>query len=248
MKTFALIALILAWTFSLAGAEPRHVHVFVALCDNDSQGIAPVPKAIGDGSKPDANLYWGCSDGLASYFKRSKKWKLVKTQKDVDHNVMVQMDFKHASADLTLTAKAYRGTSIRACFEHFEAALAEGDDNLVAFIGHNALMDFVADKPGVGSKKKPAAIVLCCKSQDYFEDRIRALGGEPILLTDQLMYPGSFLLHDALEAWRQGKSLADIRSAAGRAYARNQKISVRAATGVFSKITPPTSDSTKKQK
>ena len=50
------------------------------------------------------------------------------------------------------------------------------------------------------------------------------------------MYPGSFLLHDAIEAWRQGEGLGPIRAAAGRAYARNQKISVKAATGVFSDL------------
>lgn len=247
MKSCVLLLGLLSCSAFSALAEPRHIQVFVALCDNDSQGIAPVPAAIGDGSKPAANLYWGCSDGLASYFKRSKKWKLLKTEKDVDHNVMVQLEFKHVSADLTLTARAYRGTSIRACFEHYEAALAKGEADLVAYLGHNALMDFVPGKPGAGSRKKPAAIVLCCKSQSYFEDRIRTLGGEPILLTDQLMYPGSFLLHDAVEAWRQGKSLAEIRAAAGRAYARNQKISVRAATGVFSKIPTPATASEKKK-
>ena len=55
-------------------------------------------------------------------------------------------------------------------------------------------------------------------------------------MTDQFMYPGSFLLHDALEVWRRGGSVVEIRGAAGRAYARNQKISVRAATGVFTDL------------
>ncbi len=50
------------------------------------------------------------------------------------------------------------------------------------------------------------------------------------------MYPGAFILQDALQVWIGGGS-AVIRAAAGRAYARNQKISVKAATGVFAPIT-----------
>jgi hypothetical protein len=60
----------------------------------------------------------------------------------------------------------------------------------------------------------------------------------PLLLTTQLMYPGSFLLHDSIEVWRKGGSRADHRAAAGRAYAKNQKIGVKAATGVFAKLEP----------
>ena len=90
--------------------------------------------------------------------------------------------------------------------------------------------------PAQPSDKKPAAVVLACKSSEYFAKRLTTLGARPILLTDQFMYPGSFILHDGIEAWRRGKSHAEIRAAAGRAYARNQKISVRAATGVFTKL------------
>jgi len=218
------------------GPGPRTIKVFVALCDNEAQGIVPVPARIGNGDQPEANLYWGCSDGLASYFKRSSRWQLTKTESKVSDEILVRLHFKHRDADLLLTALAYRGTAIKACVRDFEAALASGKDALVAYLGHNGLMDFALDPPAKGSDQKPAAVVLCCKSEAYFRERITALGGQPILLTDQFMYPGSFLLHDAVEAWRQGKSRGEVRTAAGRAYARNQKISVKAATGVFSKL------------
>jgi hypothetical protein len=39
-----------------AAAAPLRVHVTVALCDNASQGIVPVPVAIGDGNDPRTNL------------------------------------------------------------------------------------------------------------------------------------------------------------------------------------------------
>jgi hypothetical protein len=49
-------------------AETKIIHVFVALCDNDSQGIVPVPKKIGNGNDPDNNLYWGCGYGVRTFF------------------------------------------------------------------------------------------------------------------------------------------------------------------------------------
>jgi hypothetical protein len=53
MSRAILLALIL---FQAASAAPKKVAVFVALCDNATQGILPVPAKIGDGDKPDANL------------------------------------------------------------------------------------------------------------------------------------------------------------------------------------------------
>jgi hypothetical protein len=52
-----------------------HVHATVAPCDNASQGIVPVPAAIGDGNDPRTNLYWGASYGLKTWLKR-EHWKV----------------------------------------------------------------------------------------------------------------------------------------------------------------------------
>jgi hypothetical protein len=60
-----------------------------------------------------------------------------------------------------------------------------------------------------------------------------------VLLTTQLMYPGSFLLRDTLPIWAKGKSLAEIRQKAAEAYAKNQKISPKAASGVFANLIEP---------
>jgi len=106
----------------------------------------------------------------------------------------------------------------------------------VAYIGHNGLMDFAIEWP----KKEPdknvskPAIVLCCISSRYFGPPLKGVGASPLLLTTQLMYPGAFVLHDALEAWVGGGGSMALREAAARAYAKNQHISVKAAAGVFS--------------
>lgn len=50
------------------------------------------------------------------------------------------------------------------------------------------------------------------------------------------MYPGSFILASVVESWPAGGDVDSFRTVAGRAYAKNQKISVKAATGVFSDL------------
>ena len=97
-------------------------------------------------------------------------------------------------------------------------------------------MDFTLPEPEAGKPGKTDAIVHCCISERYFRRCLEKIGCRPVLLTQQLMYPGSFLLHDALRVWLRTGSPYAIRVAAGRAYARNQRISVRAGTDVFAVI------------
>lgn len=225
---------VLWFATQLAFAAPKQVRVFVALCDNKTQGIMPVGAKIGNGDDPDANLYWGCSDGFGTFFRKSTRWKVKTSEKDVSREVLRRMVATHAKGDVEITADAYRGSEIRKCVLDFENAAASGKYDLVAYIGHNGLMDFKVDPPAKVEGNGTAVIVLCCMSDSYFSKRLGALGCKPVLMTSQFMYPGSFLLDAALESWRSGGSKADIRAAAGRAYAKNQKISVKAATGVFS--------------
>lgn len=230
------------------------IHVFVALCDNASQGIIPVPAKIGDGDKPDANLYWGCSEGVRSWFSASKKWKRLPAVESPKPEILERVLFKHRERDVYLIADAWRGREIKPCMQTFVNAAgglagedvksgdvmlkAGGNASLVAYIGHNGLMEFGVEWPAAkaaASEKVTAksAVVLACVSERYFADKLKSVGAHPLLTTRQLMYPGAFALHDALEARFAGKDAAAIREAAARAYARNQGISVKAALGVF---------------
>ena len=73
------IALMLAAAASLLprSTPPSRmvIHVIVALCDNDYQGIVPVPKRIGNGDDPANNLYWGAAYGVRSFFRNAKEWE-----------------------------------------------------------------------------------------------------------------------------------------------------------------------------
>jgi hypothetical protein len=214
----------------------KTIRVFVALADN-RQGIAPVPAKIGNGDDPENNLYWGCDDGLKTYFSRpASQWKRVSIQKRPAFNVLERLMFQHKTQNYTLIADAYAGLKIREAIVDYCYTTSGPKDKaaLTAYIGHNGLMNFSA--PNLYSPMAPAhipTIALACKSDAYFTKLLNNLGADPLLMTTQLMYPGAFILHDALESWFAGKDKEQVRLAAARAYAKNQHISVKSASGIF---------------
>ncbi len=239
---------------TLPAAWPRVIHLFVALCDNASQGIVPVPAAVGDGDRPEANLYWGCADGAKTVFGRSKTWKLVEVAPVPGGVILDRRIYRHATLPgVWLVADAWRGREIKQAVQAFlKAAAGKPADSamlglkdgtqlpinagaaLVAYIGHDGLMDFeLPPEPATATPTTKPAIVLCCKSRDFFGARLKKGGAVPLLCTTQLMYPGAFILRDSLDAWLAGKGPAEIRAAAARAYATNQKITEKAAGGIF---------------
>ncbi len=237
MKMWVTVFCACAFAFGSAQAETKHVHVFVALADNEHQGIAKVPAKIGNGDDATTNLYWGTTDGFKSVFGRSKAWKLEKTEENPTAEVLERRSYRHVAKDCVLVAEAWRGKDIHQCLEAFFANLRDRKSDLTAFIGHNGLMDEAVNVSAVdASAKSTDAIILCCMSASYFRPHLEALKVRPVLTTEQLMYPGSFLLRDALEVWLRNGPRSEIRMAAAKAYASNQNISVKAAAGVFTKL------------
>lgn len=238
-KSLCLVALVSLSGFSLnCLAAGKTVGVFVALADNEHQGIVPVPKALGTGDDPERNLYWGSADGLATVFNRSKQWKLTEHTDTENGDILRTRTYQHPRTNTLLYARAYNGAAIQQAVKDFESAIANDSYDLVVFIGHNGLMDFQLAAPTAqaDSSKTPDSIVLACKSEKYFKERIQDAGGRPILLTTQFMYPGAFILHAALNDWLADGDLGKIRASAGQSYAKNQRISTKAATGVFSNL------------
>jgi hypothetical protein len=244
MRMFGLVGGLLVFLcMNSAFGSDRTIGVFVALADNQTQGIVPVSARMGNGEDPENNLYWGTADGLKGFFDRSSSWRPT-TAPGVpgDRGVLRTRTYRHTTQDAVLSAFAYRGSAIRQCIEDFEAAIRVGSYDLVVYIGHNGLMDFSlpALSRSPTQAKRPDCIVLCCVSNDYFFDRLTVAGGRPILLTTQLMYPGAFILGAVAEQWLAGGTLVEFRDRAGAAYARNQGISLQAAKGVFAllQVTP----------
>lgn len=241
-QIFCSILLVLMAGRSVARAVEKNFAVFVALADNAAQGIVPVPAAIGNGEDPERNLYWGTAEGLQGVFDKSKAWRLVEKNADPEDDEVLRLrTYRHEKTGSVLTARAYRGTAMKKCIQDFEAAIQSQRHGMVVFIGHNGLMDFTLPDPVRPARQTNVTdcVVLCCKSEAYFKTRIENAGGRPVLLTTQLMYPGSFILHDVAEGWLNNESPAALRDRAGQAYAANQKISKKAATGVFARLESP---------
>ena len=208
LPKLALALCLIIFSFS-AAAEPRTIGVFVALADNQHQGIVPVPKALGNGNDPEQNLYWGSADGLATVFSKSAAWQLLDKQDLAQATILRTRHYQHKATGAQLYAFAYQGSAIQQAIADFEQALVQDKYDLVVFIGHNGLMDFkLALNPSSPTlNQSPDSIVLACKSEKYFKERIQQLGGRPTLLTTQFMYPGAFILHAALNEWLAGHDL-----------------------------------------
>jgi hypothetical protein len=234
---------------------PSVIHVFVALADNQHQGIIPVPPVLGNGNDPARNLYWGAAFGVKTFFQRSKDWELISAGRGPKKEILERCVFKFKKEEVYLIADAYEGSQIRMAVTDFLSAAAGvpqgpvsvsagqvrvslpvgGGSDLVAYVGHDAFMDFqVPPVAGERGPKPRRAIVLACASKQYFASYLRRTGAEPLLWTTGLMAPEAYTLKAAVDAWIAGEGSEAIRQRAARAYDAYQKCGLRAALRLFS--------------
>jgi hypothetical protein len=250
---FAAPALLSAQT-----PAPRVAHVFVALADNAHQGIVPVPAKLGNGDDPAANLYWGAAFGVKTFFRASSDWQLIFTERSANPAILERCVFKHRGEAVFLIADAYQGSHIREAVTDFLSAAAGlnrktfspgvhasssagpivindgAADDLVAYVGHDAFMDFQiapisAEK---GTAPRPT-IVLACASKSYFASYLRAANADPLLWTTGLMAPEAYTLEAALEGWIAHEDREKVRQRAAEAYDKYQHCGLRAAQRLF---------------
>jgi hypothetical protein len=222
------------------------VHVLVALCDNENQGIVPVPAFLGNGEDTVKNLYWGAMFGVKTYFSKSKNWTKLDTIAKPKENVLERVIFKHKTQNVYLIADAYNGSKMRETIDDFFSATTGeklenvkignetlqilGSANLIAFVGHDGLMDFKFERELVKKDEdKRDVIILACASRNYFGEHLKKTNANPLLWTSNLMAPEAYILHDALDGWVIGENNVQIQNRAATAYAKFQKISVKSA-------------------
>jgi hypothetical protein len=250
MRICLQLLLLLTGAFLHAQSSPRTIHVFVALADNANQGIVPVPAKLGNGEDPEHNLYWGSAFGVKTFFSRSGDWKLLSSGQKTKDEVLERCIFKHRSGDVYLIADAYRGREIQTAILNFLDAAAglsreqirvkdglqvvaleaRSGSSVVAYIGHDGLMDFKL--PRVPRNKDDAprqAIILACASKIYFAAPLRASGAYPLVWTTGLMAPEAYTLKSALDGWIRGEDAQQIRERAASAYDKYQKCGINAA-------------------
>ena len=229
------------------------IHVFVALCDNINQGIVPVSAGLGNGDNPATNLYWGAAFGIRTFFSTSKEWELV-SQSTPGTEVLERLVFKHRQRELYMVADAYRGKEIRKTTVDFLDSAAgragetikvttrngevdlhtHGSADLVAYIGHNGLMDFdLPTSPSGRDPRERKAIILACASKQYFDKALIKTGATPLLWTTNLMAPEAYVLAAAIDGWAKKESDEAVRARAAAAYHKYQNCGLKAANRLF---------------
>jgi hypothetical protein len=233
---FGLLALTQVW----AAKPAAQLHIIVALVDNASQGIVPVPAKIGNGDDAFNNLYWGAAFGVKTFLSRAEGWKQLSCEKDVSSTILERCKFAYKD-ELHVTAEAWRGKHIDQAMVEFmqQAALppAEQRREMVMFVGHDGLMDAVhAQLPQrfpkhAGHDKQ--AVVLACLSDRFFRPYLELAGAQPSVTTYSLMAPEAYVVEAVARSFSAGGDASAQRRAAGLAYAKYQRITPRAGLGVF---------------
>ncbi|MGF6906382.1 hypothetical protein [Fusobacterium sp. PH5-44] len=250
MKKFILLCfLILGFSGVTLANEPQTIHIMVALCDNQYQGIVKVPETIGNGQDPRNNLYWGALYGIRTHFNKSKDWKMVKSEK-IDETILERVIFKHATKNWYIIADAYNGKYIKKTTEDFLTSSSglekdyiqlddkklgiKGNAKLISYIGHNGLMDF--DLEGQYNNQDGVSrdvIILACYSKSYFSRKLDNSKVNPLLWTTNLMAPEAYTIHDAIEAYINKESQDKVREKGAQAYSKYQKCGLKAAKNLL---------------
>jgi hypothetical protein len=111
---------------------------------------------------------------------------------------------------------------------------AGGASDLVAFVGHDGLMDSGLDHYHYSSDNKHRdAVIIACDSKDYFADGLRWTGARPLLWTTGLLAPEAYVIEAVLAGWAQNEKAEQIRGRAARAYDKYQHTGPKGAMNLF---------------
>lgn len=238
--------------------RPLVAHALIALADNDSQGIVPVPKRLGDGTDPSSNLYWGARYGVKSFLSKSAGWKVERFAGTHGEHVLERIVLSKSLDSETkvyLIADAWDGNHMRGALETF-SRFASGHDaervqvisgdrrveleaggaaHVVAYLGHNGLMELSIPDSPAERPNSPArsVIILACISNSYFPAVLKNSGAHLLLTTRGLMAPEAYTFDAALTAWFGGQNAREVKRAAGAAYCKYQNCSAKAGDRLF---------------
>jgi hypothetical protein len=152
--------------------------------------------------------------------------------------------------DMYVVAFAWRGEAIDRALDAYAADLygtaarslrlddgvelaAGGAARIVAYVGHNRLMDLDRYEWPDASGEAKGAIAIACHTAAYMEDDVPAASRVPLLLTRDFLFANAAPLDAAVVAFAEGGSYAAIREAAAAAYAGVQKREVKKVRGAF---------------
>jgi hypothetical protein len=234
----------------LAGGKSLVVEVHVPLCDNTI--IACGNAKLGDGDNPATNLYWSTTPGFGRWFARKGSgWTRVaaETKDTGDKDVLEKHTYRRTIATpaawrkrgapkqytLEVVIRAWRGSAIDRALAAYAADLSGTGTSaqLVAFVGHNRLMDvdeFTWPAPG---KDVKGAIAIACDTAPYMKKQVSAATRVPLLMTSDLLFANAAPLEASVLAFARGGGYPEIRRDAATAYAGVRKRPVERVIGAF---------------
>jgi len=246
-----IIVLLIGALSSSSIGQIKTIHVYVALCDNEHQGIVPVQSFLGNGKDPENNLYWGAAFGVKTYFTQiTSDWELISVLYPENTEILERLLYKHATKDIYMLADAYDGEKIKVCIEDFlkssngqlpislthDSLVIQfgGHADLVAYVGHDGLMEWNVNIDYNDTVNKiHDVIILACYSKRFFSPEIRNAKANPILWTTHLMAPEAYNLKSAIDGWIKNETGAEIAERAAQTYNKYQKCGIRGARNLF---------------
>jgi hypothetical protein len=116
---------------------------------------------------------------------------------------------------------------------HREPLRAGGSAQLVAFSGHNRLMDVGAYEWPAPAKRPIGVIAVACLTADYMEERVPAATRVPLLMTRDFLFANAAPVEAIALSFARGGGYREMRLAAAEAYAGVQKKDVKRVFGAF---------------
>ena len=110
---------------------------------------------------------------------------------------------------------------------------AGGAAQIVAWVGHNRLMDLERFEWPAAGDDAQGTIAIACDTAPYLKRELSGPKRVPLLMTSDLLFANAAPLEAAVLAFVAGGGYAQIRSAATEAYAKIQNETVRHVGGVF---------------
>ena len=237
------LVLLLSIALSTGLSAQRVVHVIVALADNEHQSMMDVQPAFGNGQQPSSNLLWGAGLGMRTHFDWAPEWERQEATKPQVPHILERAVWKHKDSAIYLIADAYDGRNIREATEDLlryasgsspqyvslggNVIAGGGSADLIAFLGHNGLMDFKLEKPfRAENDRKRQVIILAPLSRGFFANPIRATEADPLLWTTGLIVPEAYTLREALIGWVAGENAEAVRERAAKVYDQYRKTGI----------------------
>jgi hypothetical protein len=155
-----------------------------------------------------------------------------------------------ARFDVVVVVRGWRGTAIDRALAAYAADLsgtatrtielddgtelaAGGAAQIVAYSGHNRLMDVEAYAWPAPPKAAKGTIAVACKTAQYMADRVPGATRVPLLFTRDFLFANAAPVEAAILAFVGGGDYAAIRERAAGAYATVQKKPAARVLGAF---------------